>query len=118
MARRLAVALLAAVLVALRAGPAGAFDFVEGLTEEADAVYEIRPDDGLVLVEVRFSLTNTISDVRRGNAIEYFFFDRYPVPLVPGAINVRARSGDTELGVEMDGDRNGIPCETNLCGQE
>ncbi len=104
MPRRLAVALLAAVLLALPAGPAGAFDFVEGLTEEADAVYEIRPDEGRVVVELRFSLTNTLTDVRSGNSIRYFFFDSSPVPLAPGATNITATSGETELGVELDGD--------------
>ena len=88
--RLITLGALSGVTLLAGASPAGA----EGdLRIEADAVYELNPEESRLEVTVEFVLTNQKPSTTSGYIITQYYFDSYSVVLPDEAVDVVARDG-------------------------
>ncbi len=106
MARCVAVALAALMMVVGLAQPAGATTpsplgaQTDGLAYREDVVF--RAEDGVVRVEVTATMTNTTTSYTRGNTIYFTYFDTF-FNLVPvGATDLRVTSRGRNLTPSLE----------------
>lgn len=92
--RRLTVAVLGLVMVAMFAAapPAAAQD--DGLRLTAHTVYRVLGDEGAIAVEITYSATNTVPDRRQGNGIVQTYFSSIFEAIPKDAVDIVARRSD------------------------
>ncbi|HEX7225068.1 MAG TPA: hypothetical protein VF367_05775 [Candidatus Limnocylindria bacterium] len=97
MDRRLGV--LVACLVVLASGAAAPrmARAADGLVITSDAVYEVRPDDGVIAVTVNVAATNVTPDTAEGR----FYYTAVALPVPVGASSVTADSNGVPLAVSV-----------------
>lgn len=93
-----AVALVAASVV-LGSPPALA---EQGLRVTATSRYVLDPTREVVRASMTMTLRNVSPDAAEGDGVYTYYYDAFAVPIPRSSREVRARSGDTALGVEVD----------------
>lgn len=74
----------------------------EGLTQDVAIDYDVMPGEVRTRVTVTAHLTNTQPDRVVGNAIEYYYFEAYTIPVPREATNVSASRDGAALTVSID----------------
>jgi len=68
-----------------------------GIVVTSTAVYDVRPDDGIVVVTVDLAATNVMPD----SATQRFYYDSIGLPIPVGVTSVAASSGGVALPVTL-----------------
>ena len=72
-----------------------------GLRIESTTTFVVDSTTGIVKVNAEFTLTNTLSDKRRGNSVERPFFTGFSLPVVASNFGVEAEQNGVPLRVSV-----------------
>jgi hypothetical protein len=96
MSRRWGLVLGSLLVIGAVAAPSAA-NAANGIVITSTAVYDVRPDDGIVVVTVDVAATNVMPD----SATQRFYYDGIALPIPIGVTSISASSGGVALPVTL-----------------